>query len=111
MFDKLCEACDSHTEYERIQGSHKRYEKRVIVLPDAGPQPDAVMVELLHAVVAQVTVSALGRAKNQASLAELERRDGLTCELRTIRSLALVDKVKDSLCLAFDLQVLLLYTV
>lgn len=64
LLNKLCHTCSAHTKYQRIKRSNERNEKRVVVLPDAGTKPNAVMIKLLHAVVAQVAVSALCGTKN-----------------------------------------------
>ena len=57
------------------------------------------MVELLHAVVAHVTVRSFTRPKHHAGLAEFKRSYCLVCEIFTERSLALIDQIKNALAL------------
>lgn len=106
LANELQDAGDDDCEDERVQRQDEKDEERVIVLADARSKPNAVMIELVDAVVAQVAVSGLRRAENQARFAELHRCDSRVAEVRPKGRLALVDKIEDALALMFDVDVL-----
>ena len=76
MLDELADTGHDDGEDEAVERDDEEEEIGVIVSADAGAQPDAVMVELGDAVVAQIAVGRLLGTEDQARLAVLHRLQG-----------------------------------
>ena len=57
--DELPDTRNDNSPNQGVQRNDEHDEVRVIVLTDTRSQPNAMMIELAHAVVAQVTVGRL----------------------------------------------------
>ena len=65
---KLTDAGDNDCEDQAVKRDHEKEEGRIVVLANAGSQPDAVMVKLTDTIITDVAVGALRRAKDQTCL-------------------------------------------
>ena len=61
---KLPNTGDNDCKDEAIQWDHEIEEGRIVVLADAGSQPDAMMVKLTDTIITDVAVGGLRRAKD-----------------------------------------------
>ena len=104
--DELPDTRDDDSQNQGVQRNDEHDEVRVIVLADTRPQPNAVMIELAHAVVAQVTVGRLRGPEDQTRLTEFHCGECRVTEVRPVGGLALIYVVKDALALVIDVNVL-----
>ena len=105
LLDELTYACREDCDDQTIQGNHKREEKSVVATTYACAEPHAMMIELTHTVIAQITVCGLMRSENEARLTKLHRCE---CSIRkrcTIHRLTLFDEVKYSVFFELDIHV------
>ena len=70
-----------------------------------------MVIEFTHTIVTKVTVGRLRRTKNQTSLAKFHWGESCVAEIRSIGRLALRDKIKDSLALVVNIDVLRVYFI
>ena len=84
LFHQLEHTGDDHRDAEHVEETDEYHEAGVIVRSDTCAQPDAMVVELPHTVVAIVTVSSTLRTEHAARLTVFENRHGSVTSLRAV---------------------------